>query len=487
MAAEVPTNKLRLAPSTAILAAPGWLYVLSRRGLARIQAEGVDKIHEKVGIYLDGSHDEEELLHAVPAGHRSALQKYLDALRRAGAIQRESAIESNGHTSGEQLPPLGKEDIGLDGIYHFSTEDQRNILVSLNGKVPVQENEYFAWVLFVTPEQMADGWKAIWRLKRRRPHIFCVVVLGMTATIEHRTMYARWLAGCGGIQDWKDCRARIYQLNSGEPTLSLIFEMEARPGSREQLAKANFVSPTSDPQLPLVVATAVLPFWRESITRFGLDYDRLSRELESQLVMRVTLVSDAVDGRVALLSAEEARKRFSRAHVNLNQALRWPVASSLLSARARALEHLLKGMSTPDSLQDKTVDFLQVCKNHLQVNYLSRILTLRVRELVGTVRQCSNGLFICQYQQHCSYSLVESKAVRDVLLMAARRLFYDAASSEALIGHDCDYSSSLPEHELQDLVMATEKRFRDEKGGRRFLFRRVRRWGHTAWIAHYEE
>jgi hypothetical protein len=492
-------GKLRLSPNTAVLVAPGWLYVLNRRGLARVQAEGIDKVHERVATYLNGNHDEEELLRAVKPDQRVILKKYLDAMLQAGAIQTSGVVgeEENDGPSTPQLPQsIGSHDPEMGDFRQLTTEDQRRVLVSLQGNFPATEQGYSTCVLFATPEEMGGHWKAIWRSKRHRPHLISVVMArkpGAKECDEHeRLMYAQWLAECGGIESWKERRARIYQLDQGEPKLSLVFEMAATPKSREQLAKAYVVSPTSDAQLPLVAATAALPFWGDSITRYGLDYDRLSQELESELAMRLVLAAEAVNNKVPVLSktmeAGNSGKRPGRAQADLHEARSWPVAGSWLHVKVRALEQCLSRAGIADSAHYENVNFLQMAGKHAQIDYLIRILRLRLHTMMGRMGKTSAGLYFCEYQQTHAYSVVESKAVRDLLLAAAREIFYGPTTTEqARIGHECDYSSFLPDDELAQVVQLGEKLLGEKKLFRRCLFKRVKRWGFTAWTAHYDQ
>lgn len=479
--------KLWLDPNTVILPSSGWLHVLNRRGLTKIQAEHIDEVHEKLKPYLDGAYLESELFSAVAAEKHSVLEKYFTAMSQAGALHRGPATPENATLTIE-------EDQGGDSL--LIRWNGKTVFVSLNRKDPTPDGDnhsYDACLLFVTPEQMEAQWKRIWRARESGPHFLYVIQEAEPnrSVIDARKKYAAWLIGCSRIDSW-DCRSiHIYKLDSASSTLTSVFQ--AGLFSRGEAAKTGSVRFTSDvvkvsdhEQIPLVVAKAAIPFYPHSVAAIGLRYDLLADELARKFIVQATLGSEAADRQVSCItefkSWEQPRAELRRTRITSEEAATWPVAGSLLHLRVRALEHLCWKLCDSDTGKTREIDLLQSSDKHPQIAYLAGVLQARRHAFPVQMRVMNCGLYLCQSGKHQAYSLIEAKAIRDVLLSLTREEFYPETLSKIQSGHECDFPTFLPDDELEQLVLRVNQILNDQKLNRKFTFKHIQRCGVSAWI-----
>ena len=480
--------KLWLDPNTVILPSSGWLHVLNRRGLTKIQAEHIDEVHEKLKPYLDGDYLESELFSAVPAGKHSVLEKYFTAMSQAGALHRGSAAPENAALTIEE------DQAGHSLLIRWNG---KTVFVSFNGKDPISDvgnPPYDACLLFVTPEQMEVQWKRIWRAHKNGPHLLYVIeeTEPIRSVIDARKKYAAWLVGCSRIDSW-DCRSiHIYKLDSASSTVTSIFQAGLFP--RGEAAKTGSIRFTSDvvkvsdhEQIPLVIAKAALPFYPNSVAAFGLRYDLLADELARKFMVQATLDSEAANGRMPCIteckSWERPRAELRRTRVAPEEAATWPVAGSLLHLRVRTLEHFCRKLcDSGGNGRTHEMDLTQSADKHLQVAYLAGVLRPRLQALPAHMQVMDCGLYVCQSGKHQAYSLVEAKAIRDVLLSLAREEFYRETLGEIEIGHECDFATFLADDELEQLVLRMNQTLDQQKLDRKFTFKHIQRCGVSAWI-----
>lgn len=474
--------KLWLDPNTVILPSSGWLHILNRRGLTKIQAEHIDEVHEKLKPYLDGNYLESELFSAVPAGKHSVLEKYFTPMSQAGALHRGSAAPENSALTIEEDQAAHSLLIRWNG---------KTVFVSLDGKDSTADSgnpPYDAYLLFVTPEQMEAQWKRIWRARKNGPHLLYVIeeTEPIRDVMDARKKYAAWLVGCSRIDSW-DCRfIHIYKLDKADSTLTSVFQAGLFP--RGEAAKTCSIRFTSDvvkvsdhEQIPLVIAKAALPFCPNSVAAFGLRYDLLADDLAREFMVQATLLSE-VACITEFKSWERPRAELRRTRVNPGEAATWPVADSLLHLRVRALEHFCRKLCDSDGNgRTREMDLSQSADKHPQVVYLAGVLRPRLHALPAQIRVMDCGLYVCQAGKHQAYSLIEAKAIRDVLLSLAREEFYPETLGEIESGHECDFPTFLADDALEQLVLRVNQTLDQQKLDRKFTFKHIQRCGVSAW------
>jgi hypothetical protein len=488
-------GKLSISASTVILAARGWLYVINRKRVAKIQAAGIEKVHQKLYPYLNGMYSQENLLSAVTVEQRVLIKTYLDAMLQAGAIRGE-AEKANTQQTRDRGHTRAEDHDGIEGLCGVATDGKHRIFISLEGNWPTTAERYSACIIFLRSEQMVEAWKAIWTPRTCMRHLICVVVTGESGgAMEHsrnqRMAYAQWLISSLEIDAGRSRTLRVYRLEIEEPSLALLYRLEATSKSQANAVGTELTSLTNDPQLPLLSVRVAFPFWPEQITRYGLEYEQLSRELERELIVRIVLAGYADPERISFvaqpLAGGSPRKRLVLAHARYEEVSGWAVAGTLLHARVRALENCLYHHTALDLITTREVDFLQASETDVQIGYLTKILGMRIEAMRGTIAETRSGLFVVRYGVHCAYSVIEPKAVRDLLLTAAANQFYENSIGRAMTGHQCDFFNFLPEDELDQLLVARDRIIQEQRLARRFLFKRVNRWGYSAWVAGYQD
>ncbi|HEV2963331.1 MAG TPA: hypothetical protein VG649_15995 [Candidatus Angelobacter sp.] len=481
---------LLLDPNTAIVPSQGWLYVFNRKGLTKIQARYIDEVHEKLKAYLDGTHDESELMAAVPVEKQSILKKYFEAMEQAGALHR-----------GEPAKTI------VDLTVHESVDRQhgRSLVVTLNGKsvlVSLDGKDYSAddrgqpfdgYLLFVTPSQMNDHWSRVWNAQRSGPHLIYVVEEASSgqflseAVIEKRKRYATWLLGCSRMESWNTRTLQLYTFDAGAFALTPRFAANLGRGNRENTSRLDLVTPTDHEQIPLVIAKAAAPFCSNSVVGCGLQYSQLSEEMEREFVVQAVLTSAVQRGKLSFATEfrnwQYSRTALRRTYVDPRQALEWAVAGSLLQLRVLCLERFCWKLPALESDSSRgEIDLLQQDQKHPQVGFLASVLRRRLHTLPAIINLKSSGLYVCQSGQYLAYSFVEAKAMRDALLAAAKDVFYGDSLSAIKTKHECDFTSFLTEDGLQQINLQQNEMLDRQKVTRKFAFKHIQRHGLSAWV-----
>ena len=481
--------KLWLDPNTVIVPARGWLHVLNRTGLTKIQAHQIEEIHEKLKLYLDGTFGEDELFSAVPAEKRSILEKYFSAMTQAGALHRGEAQPENTRMTIQE-----------------ADHHQKSLLISVNGKRAFVSlngedlhadagNGYDACLFFLSPEQMSTQWKHIWRAHKNGPHLIYVIDEGKPeapvnqADVIARKQYAAWLIGCLKIDLWQNRTFRLYTLGRGRSALALAFQARFSQDNQDGKTRAAGITPdlitvTDHNQIPLVIAKAVVPFFPVSVAGCGLGYNLLSEELGKEFMVQAALAceSHTVPCITEVKHCERNRTAIGRTRVDRNQMATWPVAGSLLHLRVRALEQFCRDLSHSDR-QGGTheIDLLQFADKHPQIALLANMLRTRLPTVPGSIQTTDHGLHFCQSGNHQAHSLIEAKAIRDVLLAVAKDEFYGESLSGISARHECGFAAFLPDGELEQIVRRQNDRLDQRRVNRKFTFKHVQRFGLSAW------
>lgn len=484
--------KLWLDPNTVIVPAKGWLHVLNRTGLTKIQADQIDEVHKKLKPYLDGTRREDELFSAVAAEKRSVLEKYFAAMTKAGALHRGESLpettrmtvqEPDHHQTASTLL------IGLSG---------KRVFVSLDGEdLPADAGNhgYDACLVFVSPKQMNTQWKNIWRAHKNGPHLLYVIeerkpeVPVNQADVAARKQYAAWLIGCSRIDLWQSRTFRLYTLHKNRSVLAPVFQArfsQDNPDGKTLVAgiTPDLITMTDHNQIPLVIAKAAVPFFPVTVTGYGLDYNLLSEELGREFMVQAALACEnpTVPCIIELKHCERSRAALGRTRVDRNQAATWPVAGSLLHLRVRALEQFCRDLyRSAGQVGAHEIDLLQFAGKHPQIALLANMLRTRLHTLPGSIWTTDYGLYVCQSGNHLAYSLIEAKAIRDVLLAVAKDEFYGESLSGISAKHECGFAAFLADDELEQIALRQNDLLDQRRINRKFTFKHVQRFGLSAW------
>lgn len=486
---ESSDAKLWLDPNTVILPSKGGLHVLNRTGLRKIQADQIDEVHQKLKPYLDGTCREDELFSAVAAEKRPVLEKYFDAMTQAGALHRGEAPPENTRMTIQAAGPDQKASslvVSLSG---------RRVFVSLDGEASPDDACYDACLFFVSPAQMNARWKHIWRSRKTGPHLLYVIeqrkpnVAINPADMDARRQYAAWLIGCSRIDQLQHRSFRLYRLDGDSSVLTSVFQARFSRSNLDEKAQAAGMSPdlitvTDHNQLPLVIAKAAVPFFSISVAGCGLEYGLLSEELGRQFMVQATLACEnhPVPCITELKLCERSRATLGHTRVDRSKAATWPVAGSLLHLRARALEQFCRDLSqSAQYVSAHEINLIQFAERHPQITLLANMLRTRLSTLPGSMATTDYGLYVCQSGNHQAHSLLEAKAIRDVLLAFAKDEFYGESLSGIAAGHECDFAAFLADDELERRIRRQNDLLDQRRVNRKFTFRHIQRFGFSAW------
>ena len=481
---------LLIDPATVAVPAKGWLYIFNRQGLTKIQARQIEEVHDKLKYYLNGEYTQEDLASAVSAEKRPVVHKYLEAITQAGAL-----LETAAAHGAQDLKVAGWEQDFSDHSQRFLCDGKR-VLLSRYGEhraEPDQETEFDVHFVFCNAEQLHGAWPGIWGQRKTGPHL--IYLLRPDSSGFHPRQHAGnfekrlavWLMGALRIESWDSRKLHIYSLDSD---LSLTLRFEA--SFTRQPGESTFPVMTTiaeDDQIPLVVAKAAIPYHSDVFKGCGVQYNLLSQELRREFVARATLASLSTN-RKAFINECTNQNRFKSnlrgSQADPREALSWPVAGSLLDLRARALERFCWELRLHDPQGSHSeADLLNTQEGHPHIVYLVDVLRTRLGRLPATLRTTASGLHVCECQHQTGYSLIESKAIRDVLLRVTKDIFYGDSLAGVPAKHECDFGSFIGESELQELVGRCEKKLDEMEIGRVFTFRRVQQFGLSAWIGHF--
>jgi len=179
---------------------------------------------------------------------------------------------------------------------------------------------------------------------------------------------------------------------------------------------------------------------------------------------------------------EQSRTALRRARVDRGQAVTWPVAGSLLHLRVRALEQFCRDLSQrarPASSHE--IDLLQFADKHPQIALLANMLRTRVRTLPASIQTTDCRLYVCQSGNHQAHSLIEAKAIRDVLLAVAKDEFYGESLNGISARHECGFTAFLADDELEQIARRQNDLLDQRRVNRKFTFKHVQRFGFSAW------
>lgn len=484
--------KLWLDPDTVIVPAKGWLHVLNRTGLTKIQADQIDEVHKKLKPYLDGTCREDELFSAVAAEKRSVLEKYFAAMTQAGALHR-----------GESPPETTRMAV-QDANHHQAAStlvvsvNGKRVFVSLDGEdLPADAGNhgYDASLFFVSPKQMNTQWTHIWRAHKNGPHLLYVIeerkpeVPVNRADVAARKQYAAWLIGCSRIDLWQSRTFRLYTLDRGRSVLAPIFQArfsQDNPDGKTLVAgiTPDLITVTDHNQVPLVIAKAAVPFFPVSVAGCGLDYGLLSEELGREFMVQAALACEnhTVPCIIEVKHCERSRATLGRTRVDRNQAATWPVAGSLLHLRVRALEQFCRDLSrSAGQVSAHEIDLLQFADRHPQIALLANMLRTRLRTLPGSIQTTDYGLYVWQSGNHQAHALIEAKAIRDVLLAVAKDEFYGESLNGISARHECGFATFLADNELEQIARRQNDLLDQRRINRKFTFKHVQRFGLSAW------
>jgi hypothetical protein len=494
MTHSMPVHLL-LDPNTLVLPLKGWVYVFNRKGLTKIKGHYIDKVHERLKSYLDGTYQEQELMSAVAVEKQEVLRKYFDAMSQAGALQRRDSAQQKAPST-VHAEFLLQNETGPDGHNMIVTINGKATCVSLDGQYQASDGHgrrYDACLQFLSASQMDTEWKRVWRAPKNGAHMLyivkeCASALPLDETeIERRKRYAIWLLGCLGIDSWNRRTVQLYTFDSATFALTPCFAGSLDDSAGKKEFNTELVSPTDHKQLPLAIAKAAVPFYSNAAAGCGLHYTLLAQELEREFIVQATLASETKKERMPFVTEfrdwRRSKPELRRARVNRRQVSGWPVAGSLLHLRVRASErfwwkmpaHVRNGSS-------RDIDLLQSGEEHAQLAYIANILRTRLPTLSATMKSTTCGLYVCQSGKYFAYSFVQPKAIRDVLLAIIKDEFYGESLRAIETKHECDYDSFLTEEQLRRLVLRQSMILKKHKISTCFTFRHVQRVEISAWI-----
>jgi hypothetical protein len=476
---------LRLHEHSLVLPADGVLHVFSRRSLHDLKGKQVDRLHERLVPHLQGTLDEDDLVRAVPLPQAAAVRSYLAGLREAGALGGPGGADPS--AQGSVLAPL--DALGPHRTRLRFRVGTRTVEVSIGGAAALAPEAGAIQVCFVTE---AEAQRVL--LSPARPgapagRATYVVVEGeggppSAPEAELRTTFARWLLHNElDVLPERD-RFRLFRLDAAAGDLKRLAVTEGMGTShlRTLFEQLGVVRAAEVDQVPLVVATAALPFGGERATAFGVSSGAVQRQCLRTLLARVLLRSGAGGTppvRVAGLPGEPRRPHAAgftfascRLELLLELAGRW--------AERRALT---------EGVEWEPVDLLRVASPHAATAYLQEVLRMRLSELPGELARTGDGLSLCRSGAHQGRSFVQPHALAQVLLRTAWQAFYQ--DSDVPGGH----ARALPACSVLDFCgrEAVRSTLREQVAGMRrhgeqagMAVERLRCRGVSVWVGHLE-
>jgi len=482
--------KLLIDPAAVAIPAKDWLYIFNRKGLIKIQAHQIGEVHDRLKHYLNGQYTKEDLLSAVSPEKRPVVEKYLDAITQAGGFLQAGRTHRQYSASQEKLPEFCRHS-------QLFTFNGKKIFVSSEGEQDrLHQPECDLRFVLCTPAQMYAAWPGIWRQGKKGPHLIYLIAQNPTglprkqdSEVARYEQMLAWLIRTVRPESWDVRKLRVYSFDA-ELVLTLQFDADFTNQADKKYIKPDVVMMTNDDQIPLLIAKASVPFHSTSITGCGIQYDLLHEELRREFIAHAVLAGRGETAKKDFVTECKDRNGSNsplrRAHARLREALFWPVAGSLLDVRARALEHFCWSISRhyPDTGRHEA-DLLQPGRQHPQIAHLSDILRTRLRTLVVSIRSTACGLYVCESPGHVAYSFIESKAIRDLLIVVTKDTFYGDSLATVPAKHDCDFATFVNEGELRQLVADREKILDEMNIDRNFTFRHVEQFGISAWVGHF--
>lgn len=458
---------LRLDEHSLVIPADGVLHAFSRRNLHDLKGKQVDRLHERLVPHLQGTLDEDDLVRAVPPPQAAAVRSYLAGLREAGALGDPGGADPV--STGSVLAPL--DALGPRRTRLRFRAGARTVEVSIGGAETLAREACDIRVCFVTGVEARGVLLSLGGPGASAGRATYVVVDGeggplSTPEADMRAAYARWLLHNElDVLPDRD-RFRLFCLDAATGDLKQLAVTEGMGTShlRTLFEQLGVVRAAEVDQVPLVVATAALPFAGERATAFGVSSGAVQRECLRALLAPALLRSGAGGATPVFASC--------RLELLLELAGRWA------ERRART-----------EGVAWKPVDLLRVASPHAATAYLQEVLRMRLSGLPGELVCTGDGLFLFRSGVHQARSLVQSHALAEVLLRTVWQVFYE----------DCDipggHAHALPACCVLDFCARETLRstLRERIAGMRrhgeqvgMAVERLRCWGVSVWVGQLE-
>ncbi|HEX2094198.1 MAG TPA: hypothetical protein VHG28_17475 [Longimicrobiaceae bacterium] len=472
------------------LVAPGEhvLHVLTRRGYFDLKARDIHRLHDRLHPFLHGSHEEADLLAAVPGPQMGILRTYLGKLREVGVLRdgppemdAEAALRDFLESVGEERPRASAW-IGEHHVY-----------VSLDGMGPAPADVTLR-LCFVTPGEARRLLQDLGGPESWIGRLTCVLVEAAdpapsAADLQRRARYARWL-----LRNELDVRQgaegfQMYRLNAATGALERTVVVEGRTGSalRSLPDQLGVVRLEAVEQLPLVVATAGHPMFEPTLSAYGLTYPALREHLLRAFLAGIVCCSGEVEAGSAFRSGALGSPLRSYIPVRLGpgEAAGMSIAARLSELQMEAAERLAEGrMSPPGGLGWQEVDLLREASGQPTVARLQDILRLRAGSIPGETAVTAEGLVLYRSKMGRSRSFLRARAVGELLLAHVQDQFYPdlqppgAPSFRPACRH-LDFSTP---RELRRILRDRLHALSAAAGPLRIRVLRIRRWGIGLWM-----
>ena len=407
------------------------LWVISRAGTTTLKSRNLARFHSIVSKYICGQYDQESILAGVTPNQRPVVERYLSALRGAGAIRATA-------TSGNDCHPR---------------------------------------IVFASPDRIRCELRG-WKESSGKPGCIYIAVEDKTGAFlasDAADLISRWFGAVAGKSGNRPCTT-LYRLRTAPLELKREAVLDPAAGGAELIRQLPLMRPADVPQLPLVCVTASHWLFPATVSRYGMDHVQVERQLQSEFVYEALAADARPSGRVLV-------SRFSADSVNdsdtAGAAARPTVADSLVQLRAAALETRAQRLPVDESTE---IDLLHDPVDHPQIEFLRSVLRLRIARLPGRFSGLREGYFCYQAGSRRYCSFIRTKALRDLLLEAARDAYYADAGADVSPAPPNDFESFVDADELEFLIAATEQRIGREE---RLLYRKFECWGSTLYCGRY--
>ncbi|HEU4453027.1 MAG TPA: hypothetical protein VFR81_08200, partial [Longimicrobium sp.] len=390
---------LHLEDDCVVLAGEHVLHVLNRRGAFDLKGRDIHRLHQRIGPFLGGTHDEATLLAALPPPHADAVRAYLARLREVGALRVVAPPPSPSRSASPSPVPVS----GADELPTFPAGERRmslrvadlSVHVSLDGWDEEAAREHAVSIAFVSPEEAGRvlvrarvrGWEGRW---------VCVAVDSADLPedeVRRRAALARWLLRNELDARGAGSRVRAYRLDGASGTLERLVEVEGEAAWRtwEIPSALHLVRPAETEQLPLVVAEAAHPFFPLRLRGVGVSYGKVRDPLLRSAVARL-LASDASPGDAPL------------------------VAPSAAGVWARAVERRAAARVGVEPPAWRETELLRDAERHPATRYLGRVMAIRASALPARVGRTPEGAWVYERGGRRGVSLLWAMALGELLL-----------------------------------------------------------------------
>ena len=464
-------STLTLDPNSIIVPMKAGLRIYSTQGTVELRSKNLVGVHEILQGRLAGQYTEKTLVSAVPSTQRMTVRRYLRALRGAGAIQtgKNGAARYSRQPTAKAAAPrlLTKPSEAGDEVRRPSAKQ-----ASL---------QYITWREFASLlVRKVDAGAAA----RRQIYVLTDEswTVGSGAKGRDReASYSRWLLG-GEVSPLEKPKIEIFQIeNTGALTRKTAFTGKSLGINREVPKALDLVRATDIEQAPLAVCQADSMLCPMELRRFGVGYDRVAEEVLRDMLMRMTVESaDAIRQirwrRLPIegMASESTLPRISHTDDCL-------VAASLGELRLRLVERVL-GQTQGTLVHAEQWDLLQPWSAP-DLDYLAQVLRQRHSSLQAQVTTRTDGLYECIHGDLQTASLLQHKALRDLMVLLAWRTYYghcDAAAYRP--AHECDYSFIAAPVQLKRIFNRATQQSKERIVEQSPVFAKISCWGKSAWI-----